>query len=197
VATNTPNYNLVKPTEAVDLVDIDVLNSNSDIIDSALHAHDLTLAANAAADDARLDALEAFRTKLELETSVQDTSAGAAISTVELLLMAALPNVTYDGTTEVELMFSSYNLVRTISAETFNVNFYDGAVAGSGTQISRHLLGAISGANGGAITLRTRYTPPAGVHAFSIRAIRNSGTGVLTDGRGVGQPSILSSRPCL
>lgn len=61
MSTNTANYNLVKPdgNPGGDLVDINVINSNMDIVDAALHAHDLSIAADAAAEDARLDALEA------------------------------------------------------------------------------------------------------------------------------------------
>ena len=37
MATQTPNYNLIKPDYA-DPVDVDVLNDNADLIDSALTA---------------------------------------------------------------------------------------------------------------------------------------------------------------
>jgi len=36
--TNTPNYNLVKPTKATDTADIDVINANMDKIDTAMKA---------------------------------------------------------------------------------------------------------------------------------------------------------------
>ncbi len=43
MATFTANYNLTKPTEATDLVDIDVINSNMDIIDTEIKALDTRL----------------------------------------------------------------------------------------------------------------------------------------------------------
>lgn len=46
MSTNTPYYNLVKPSGAAggDFVDITVLDGDLDLIDTALHNHDLTLA---------------------------------------------------------------------------------------------------------------------------------------------------------
>lgn len=38
MSTQTPNYGLTKPTEATDFVDIDVLNTNMDIIDEQMKA---------------------------------------------------------------------------------------------------------------------------------------------------------------
>jgi hypothetical protein len=49
VSTNTPNYNLVKPSgnppeTGGDLVDVAVINSNMDTIDTALHDHEIRVA---------------------------------------------------------------------------------------------------------------------------------------------------------
>ena len=55
MGTFTPNYNLSKPTEASDLVDVDVLNANMDTIDTQLKNRENETTAL----DLRLDAEEA------------------------------------------------------------------------------------------------------------------------------------------
>lgn len=39
MSTSTPNYGLVKPTEATDFVDVDIINANMDTIDTQMKAN--------------------------------------------------------------------------------------------------------------------------------------------------------------
>jgi hypothetical protein len=78
LSTNTPNYNLVKPTEATDLVDVDLLNNNSDIIDTALHNHDLTNTAN----NNRLNVLEGTPKVCRVSRAAAQSLANNTISAI-------------------------------------------------------------------------------------------------------------------
>jgi hypothetical protein len=194
VSTNTPNFNLVKPSGAApgaggDLVDITVLDGDLDIIDTVMK----TNADGVTNLDTRLDSVEAKLAILALETETISTVSSAGITNVETILMT-LPSVTYDGLTEVELMYSYYNGVLSDVDGTFFLRFYDGAT------LLQNFLIAGQGAhtNQGGAVYRTRFTPIAGAHAaITVKVVRNSGAGSFAVASNAGFPHMLSARPIL
>jgi hypothetical protein len=172
VATSTPNYGLIKPSgnppgSGGDLIDVDNFNDNSDIIDAALHAHDLSLA------DINTELTDLGNLYPVAEQEVNDNSSHGPISTVETTILA-LPALTFSGTDKYKVFFSTYNFVFSVATDTYFVRLYDGA-----TMIREWLL-AGSTVNFGGFNATAIWTPAAGNRAVAIKAIRNSGTGTLT-----------------
>lgn len=68
MSTNTTHYNLVKPTEATDFVDIDVINANMDTIDAQMKAN------------AEHGALNSFTCSLDASTGTAPTIGNGSIT---------------------------------------------------------------------------------------------------------------------
>jgi hypothetical protein len=114
---------------------------------------------------------------------------GPTSSTTELVVASA-PAVTFDGTTQVEVMFSWYNVTLTVATDSFKILLYDGPTAGSGTNVAQWLL--TIAANGGSGVTRAILTPSAASHTYTARLVRNSGTGTATLIGSAVTPAVIS-----
>lgn len=125
---------------------------------------------------------------------VVTSSVGPTSGTTELVI--ASKAVTLDGSTLVEVMFSFYNINKTTGADNFTVTLYDGASAGSGTQIAQWIPNGSSSTSTviGSGNLRTVLTPAAGTRTYTARLARTSGSGTATLSAGATGPAVLSIR---
>jgi hypothetical protein len=102
------------------------------------------------------------------------TSSSAAVSAETVLATQAF---TADGSTLVAIEFTFNNLLKTVGTDNFLITLFDGATAGSGTQLSAWASGNASGTTSPGGYVRKVLTPSAGAHTYTARIIRNAGTG--------------------
>lgn len=106
--------------------------------------------------------------------SVNRTSSTTTSGTTELTIDTTGTFVA-DGLMEVEVTWSAYNMVKTVNTDSFFLRLYDGAVL-----IRELFIPASSGTSVGTVPISKVLTPSAGNHTFSVRVVRNSGTGTMT-----------------
>lgn len=106
-----------------------------------------------------------------------NANVGPTSATTELVV-ASLAAFTPDGSTNMELEFTWYNVTQTVATDIFLMKLYDGPTAGSGTQLTQALL--TPGANTGSGVVRHRFTPTNASHTYTARLVRSSGTGTAT-----------------
>jgi hypothetical protein len=90
--------------------------------------------------------------------------------------VASSATINFDGTTEVEVAYSWYNIVASAGPVVFLVRLYDGT-----TQIAQHLILSTGSSPSGLLNMgggliRARVTPSSGDHTFTARLIRSGGT---------------------
>jgi hypothetical protein len=119
------------------------------------------------------------------------TAAGSTTGTTQLVIATA-PEITCTGVERLVILASWYNLVTTVATDTFFVQIYDGATAGSGTKLAQ-VLTLNNTANAGGGTTHAVVTPSAGAHTYTMRIQRNSGTGTAAMAAGVGAPQSVTA----
>lgn len=117
---------------------------------------------------------------------------GPTSGTTELVLATITPP-TFDGSTPIELTAGWYNITKTVAGDNFNIALYDGATAGSGTQLENWIT-AVSATSTGSGVISTIITPTAGVHTYTLRIFRTSGTGTASLSAGASTPCNLRAK---
>ncbi len=119
-----------------------------------------------------------FGTKLVPE--VTETASNSSSVSAETVIHSDA--FTCDGVHSIQIDIDWYNIVGTGTAanDTFFISVYDGASAGSGTKLKEQLLVFASSTNlGGGHLTAFQTIPSAGLHTYTIRILRNSGTGTI------------------
>lgn len=94
---------------------------------------------------------------------------GPTSGTAELTLSTSA-TIEFDGNTDVDVEYSFYNITLTVPTDVFLVRLYDGA-----TPLAQWLLNVNT--NGGSGNLPASLTPAAGMHTFTAKLVRSSGSG--------------------
>lgn len=120
--------------------------------------------------EAEVDAAIAAVVPVNGETTVT-LNVGPTSGTGQLTL-ATSPALTFDGVRPVDVALSWYSVVQTVATDVFVITLYDGA-----TQLARARTTGATGLSG---LLAFRHTPSAGVHTYTAKLWRFSGTGTAT-----------------
>lgn len=186
-------------TETGNRTNADALKAN---IASPTFTGTVTLPGNAgsalvAVPKQQLDAATALlQVKLVINgQAVVVTANSADTSGTNDLVVATLGAITGDGATQVQMMVQVYNATVTVSTDTFFLQIWDGATAGSGTKLASALIVPNGSSNTGGLHLMCADTPSSGSHTYTARIQRNSGTGTMkTIAAGSGFPLTFTLR---
>ena len=89
--------------------------------------------------------------------------------------------ITTDGFQTIELSYSWYNLLETVTGDICLIRLFEGSVAGTGNELARLISLSYGGSiNYGGGYIRAVLQPSAGSHTYTSRILRSAGTGTAT-----------------
>jgi hypothetical protein len=121
-----------------------------------------------------------------MKSMAQVTANSAAFSA--LTTLATAPAITTDGLTQVEVVFSFFDITKTVAGDAVNVSIYEGA-----SVLMTYRLASVADPGGGSI--RVVHTPAAGTRTYSVQASRVTGSGTATLQAAATYPAILTVKP--